>query len=69
MGTPVEVVDVILDDLPLRPVQAQRLTGVRVNLHSRDMVKPRVFQPARLTAGSSADFQTGQLMHGISQGG
>jgi hypothetical protein len=28
-----------------------------------------VLQSQGLTAGSGADFQTGQLMHGISQGG
>ena len=42
VGIAVEVMDVHLGDLPLRPVQAQCLAGVRVNLDSLDMGELRV---------------------------
>ena len=70
VGAAIELVNVPFDDLPhMLPVQAQCLASIRVNLDSRGMGESCVLQSQGLTAGSGADFQTGQLMHGISQGG
>ena len=69
VGSAIELVNVPFDDLPhVLPVQAQRLASIRVDLHSRGMGETGVLQSQGLTASSGADFQTGQLMHGISQG-
>jgi hypothetical protein len=66
----IELANVPLDDLPyVLPVQEQCLACIRVDLDSRGMGESCIFQSQGLTAGSGADFQTGQLMHEISQGG
>jgi len=57
------VVHVELDHVPLGPVQPQRLAGVRIDFHRGDMSEARLLEAQRLTAGASADLQTGQPRH------
>jgi hypothetical protein len=67
VGTAIELANVPLDDLPhVLSVQAQCFASIRIDLNSRGMGESCVLQSQRLTAGSGANFETGQLMHGIS---
>jgi hypothetical protein len=41
----VELVDVLLDDVPVRPIHAQRLARITVDLHGGDVFESSLLEP------------------------
>jgi len=68
VGRAVEGPQILLDDVPMRAVRAQRVAAMRVKLHERGVLESGTLKAKRLPAGSGAKLNCGQVFHGASLG-